>query len=510
MVRGLNSGTATAVPGTAGANFPFWAPDGRSMGFFLDGELRRLDLDAGLIRPVVKATVGVGGSWNGEGTILFAPTPASPIMRTSSDGGTPVAVTAFAAGHAGHAFPHFLPDGRHFLYFVVGSPDARGVYVGQLDGSATRRLFDADAPAVYTAGHLLFVRNGTLFAEPFDTGQLAVSGTPAAVADGVMSGTGYYVTVSTGGGTVAFRTGLGRRQRQFVRIDRTGREIERLGEPDDGNPVGPTPSPGGDRVAVFRRGATDSDVWLFDTRRGVLSRFTTTPGEDIFPAWSRDGSRIAFTSVRTQQGVGIYSKPTAGGDGDTVLVAPGPEETFPSDWSPDGRTLVFERRSEKTGWDVWAVPVAPGGGTPSPLIQTDADERTAQISPDGAWIAYTSNTSGRWEVYVQSFPPGGAVTQVSVNGGAQVRWRPDGRELFYLVPDSRQLIAVPVQVGADRTIALGAGTALFAMDIGHVMNSGPNPDYVPSADGQRFLINLVLQDPRPTPLRLVLNWAPRP
>ncbi len=227
-----------------------------------------------------------------------------------------------------------------------------------------------------------------------------------------MSNTGYYVTVSTGGGTVAFRTGSGRRQRQFVRVDRTGREIERLGEPDDGNPVGPTPSPGGDRVAVFRRGATDSDVWLFDTRRGVLSRFTTTPGEDIFPAWSRDGSRIAFTSVRSQQGVGIYAKATVGAEGDALLVAPTAEETFPSDWSPDGRTLVFERRTEKTGWDVWALPL--GGGQPAPLIQTDADERGAQVSPDGAWIAYIANTSGRPEVYVQSFPSGGTVTQVSV------------------------------------------------------------------------------------------------
>ena len=164
-----------------------------------------------------------------------------------------------------------------------------------------------------------------------------------------MGNTGYYVIVSAGAGTVAFRAGAGRRQRQFVRVDRSGREIERLGEPDDAQPVGPTPSPDGDRVAVFRRGATDSDVWLFDTRRGVLSRFTTTAGEDIFPAWSRDGSRIAFTSTRSQQGVGIYAKATAGGDSDTLLVAPTPEETFPSDWSPDGRTLVFERRTEKTG-----------------------------------------------------------------------------------------------------------------------------------------------------------------
>ncbi len=309
-------------------------------------------------------------------------------------------------------------------------------------------------------------------------------------------------------GTVAFRAGSGRRQRQFVRVDRTGREIERLGEPDDAQPVGPTPSPDGDRVAVFRRGATDSDVWLFDTRRGVLSRFTTTAGEDIFPAWSRDGSRIAFTSIRSQQGVGIYSKPTAGGDSDTLLVAPTPEETFPSDWSPDGRTLVFQRRTEKTGWDVWALPL--GGGNPSPLIQTDADERNAQISPDGKWIAYIANTSGREEVYVQPFPTGGTAIQVSVNGGAQVRWRPDGRELFYLTLDSRQLVAVAVGFGGDGGLVLGTGAQLFAMNVGHVLNAGPTPEYVPSADGQRFLINIVLEDPRPTPLRLVLNWAPAP
>jgi Tol biopolymer transport system component len=508
LVRGLDSATSRPLPGTIGGMYPFWSPDGRTLGFFVDGYLRRLDVDAGLVRPLTKATAGVGGSWNADGVILFAPNPASPILRTSSDGGPPAVVTSFAAGHAGHAFPHFLPDSRHFLYFVVGSPDVRGVYVGQLDGPATTRLFDADAPAAYTAGHLLFVRNGTLYAQPFDTTQLELRGSPLPVADGLIANTGYYVTVSAAAGTVAFRAGSGRRQRQFVRFDRGGREIERLGEPDDGNPVGPTPSPEGDRLAVFRRGATDSDVWMFDTRRGVLSRFTTTAGEDIFPAWSRDGSRIAFTSVRTQQGVGIYSKPTTGDDNDTLLVAPSPEETFPSDGSPDGRTLVFERRNEKTGWDVWAVPVSNSAGTPSPLIQTDADERCAQISPDGKWIAYVANTSGREEVYVQSLPPNGTAIPVSRNGGAQVRWRPDGRELFYIEPDSRQLVAVPVGVGRNGAIDLGAGSVLFPMNVGHVLVSGPNPEYVASADGQRFLINTMLQDPRPTPLRLVLNWTP--
>jgi Tol biopolymer transport system component len=508
VVRGLGSATPRPVPGTVGGMFPFWSPDGRSLGFFVDGYLRRLDVDAGLIRPLAKATVGVGGSWNADGAILFAPTPASPIFRTSSDGAPPAVVTALAAGHAGHAFPHFLPDGRRFLYFVVGSPEARGVYVGQLDGTAATRLFDADAPAIYTAGQLIFVRNRTLYAQPFDPAQLALRGSPFALADGVMGNTGYYVTVSAGSGTVAFRAGSGRRQRQFVRVDRTGREIERLGEPDDAHPVGPTPSPDGGRVAVFRRGATDSDVWLFDTRRGVLSRFTTTAGEDIFPAWSRDGSRIAFTSTRSLQGVGIYTRSTAGGDSDTLLVPPSPEETFPADWSPDGRTLVFQRRTEKTGWDLWALPLS--GGNPSPLIQTDADERNAQISPDGKWIAYVANTSGREEVYVQPFPAGGTAMQVSVNGGAQVRWRPDGRELFYLTLESRLLVAVAVGLGGDGGLVLGAGTQLFAMNVGHVLNAGPTPEYVPSADGQRFLINVVLEDPRPTPLRLVMHWVPGP
>ena len=359
LIRRLDSAISRPLPGTAGALYPFWSPDGGSLAFFVQGELRRLDFDAGLIRPLAQATVGVGGSWNGDGVVLYAPTPASPIFRTSSDGGPSATVTAFAAGHAGHAFPHFLPDGRHFVYFVVGSPDARGVYVGQLDGSATTRLFDADAPAVYTAGHLIFLRNGTLYAQPFDTAQLAVHGSPSPMADGVMGNTGYYVTVSAGAGTVAFRAGSGRRQRQFVRVDRTGREIERLGEPDDAQPVGPTPSPDGERVAVFRRGATDSDVWLFDTRRGVLSRFTTTAGEDIFPAWSRDGSRIAFTSVRTQQGVGIYSKPTVGVDADTGTGRSRPDGNLPvglvAGW-PDAGVRAAERedrvgRVDGTGRD---------------------------------------------------------------------------------------------------------------------------------------------------------------
>jgi Tol biopolymer transport system component len=502
-MRTLETATWQPLAGTGNALYPFWAPDGRSVGFFVDGEIRRLDLDGNLVRRVASATVGVGGTWSRKGDILFAPNPASAIYRVGADGGAVVAVTTLGAGDAGHAFPSFLPDGRHFLYFVVGSPEARGVYLGTLDAPGSTRLFEADAPAAYDSGRLFVLRNGTIYTQAFDVETLTLQGSPAALAEGAMANTGYYITVSAGGGTVAFRAGSGRRQRQFARVDRAGRETARLGEPDEGNPVGPSPSPDATRFAVFRRGATDSDVWLFDSARGVLSRFTTAAGEDIFPSWSRDGSRIAYLSNRDRW-VALYQKATTGSGAESLLLAGSAEETFPSDWTMDG-TLIFDRRSTTTGWDVWALPAGSGAAI-APVVQTEADERAAKLSPDGHWIAYMANTTGRYEVYVQAFPAG-RTTQVSAAGGTQVRWRADGRELFYLDLKAH-LVAVPVgRAGADGTLDLGTGVSLFTANVGQPLAGGPNGEYVPAADGQSFVMNLVIQDPRPVPIRLVINAA---
>jgi len=239
----------------------------------------------------------------------------------------------------------------------------------------------------------------------------------------------------------------------------------------------------------------------------VLTRFTTDPSEDIFPVWSRDGSRIVFTSNRNG-GFALYQKRTTGSLSEELLLPGQPTETFALD--ADSRFLIYQHRDTTNGWDIWVLPF--DGGKPSPLIHTEADERDGQLSPDGKGIAYVSNESGRFEVYVQSFPtPGpGPGTRVSTSGGMQVRWRPDGRELFYVTND-RRLMAAPVHVASNRKdLEVGVAVPLFATPIGHVLKAGPGADYVVSADGQRFLMNTIVPNSSPTPIRLVLNWPPRP
>ena len=486
---------------------PFWSHDSGSVAFYAEGVLKRIDLAGGLVRTLTEATAGVGGAWNRDGVILLVQTPASPIVRISADGGMPAGVTQLEGGHAGHSLPHFLPDGRHFLYYVTGSPEARGVYVGQLDGTATRKLFDADSAAVYASGHLLFVRGGTLFAQGFDRSRLEVTGSPFPVAEGVLGSV--LADVRTGlsaaaGGAIAFRVGSRKVERQFVWVDRSGKERGTVGAPDSAFVLSPSISPDGGSLAFLRRVNGNSDVWLLDTRRGVLSRFTDHAAEDIFPVWSRDGSRIVFTSNRNGT-ISLYQKRMTGVSVEELV--PGTDDAFACDWSPDGRLLLYQRRSAKTGFDFWALPLV-GGGEAFPAAQTQFDERDGQFSPDGKRIAFHSNRSGRFEVYVQPFASPGAAVQVSTSGGAQVRWRPDGRELFYVALDGR-LMAAPIQVRADGQLVVGIPVPLFATHVGRVLSIF-GAQYVVSADGQRFLMNTLVQEGRPTPIVVVLNWQPHP
>ena len=503
-VRQLDSVVSRPIPGTADASTPFWSPDSRSVAFYAEGVLKRIDLAGGLVRTLTEASAGVGGTWNREGTILLVQTPASPVVRISADGGMPADVTRLGEGHAGHSVPNFLPDGRHFLYYVTGSPEARGVYLGQLDGTATGKLFDAESAAVYASGHLLFVRGGTLFAQGFDLSRLEVTGSPFPVAEGVLGSV--LAEVRTGlsaaaGGAIAFRVGSRKVERQFVWADRSGREKGTVGAPDSALVLSPSISPDGSSLAFLRRVNGNSDVWLLDTRRGVLSRFTDHAAEDVFPVWSRDGTRIVFASNRNGT-LALYQKRTTGVGVEERL--PGTEEAVACDWSPDGRFLLYQRRSAKTGFDLWALPLV-GGGEPFPVGQTQFHERDGQFSPDGKQIAFDSTRSGRVEVYVQSFPGPGAALQVSVSGGAQARWRPDGRELFYIALDGR-LMAAPIQVRADGQLVVGIPLPLFTT---HMARGNWMAQYVVSADGQRFLMNTFVQEAGSTPIRVVLNWQPR-
>jgi len=301
-VRPVDSVVSRPIAGTEGALLPFWSADSRSVAFVADGVLRRADLDGGLVRTLVEGVAGAGGTWNVDNLILFPRVPANQLFRMSADGGTVTDATRLESNQAGHLYPHFLPDGRHFLYFVEGTRDVRGVYVEQLDAATLKRLFDADSPAVYASGHVLFARQASLFAQKFDAARLELAGQPFLVAEGVFDAfttRRYPVLSASADGTVAFRTGTFRADNQFVWFDRTGRTVGTVGDPDSAGALSPAMSPDRKRIALVRREGGNGDVWLLDLQRAVLSRFTNHVADDMFPVWSPDGSRIVFASNRT-------------------------------------------------------------------------------------------------------------------------------------------------------------------------------------------------------------------
>jgi serine/threonine protein kinase len=510
-VRPLNSTSSRPLAGTDGGIRPFWSPDSRSIGFFNDGKLKLIDIDGGLVRELAPAANPLGGTWNRDGTILFTPNFSGPIFRISAAGGDPVVVTRTEGQQASHRFPWFLPDGRHFLYYV---PDgARGVYVGQLDGAATTRLLDADAAAVYAPpGYLLFVRQGKLIAQKFDPAKLALSGNPFPIADQLpaLGGPASSVALSaSAAGSIVYRgadTGGG--QRQFIWFDRSGKEIGKVGAPDDANanPENLSISPDGRRLALNRTVNGNTDIWLVDLARGARSRFTFDMAIEVSPIWSPDGSSILFSSNR--KGVFDLYRKSVTGAGSEDLVLATPQNKGLSDWSPDGRFVLYRSPgAEKTGFDIWAVPMD-GERKPVPVVQTNFEERDGQFSPDGKWIAYQSNESGRMEIWVQSFPGPGGKVQVSNNGGAQVRWRPDGKELFYIALDG-QLMSVPIRLTNNQTVEAETPVALFATHIGGAVQ-GPIPQYYAvSRDGKQFLMNTIVTEAGNSPITVILNWKPK-
>jgi Tol biopolymer transport system component len=511
-VRSLNSVSARPLTGTEGASFPFWAPHGRSLGFFADdGKLKRIDVDGGAVRVLANAQLPWGGTWNRDDTILFAPLTGS-ILRIQATGGEPAVVTRLGAQQSNHSSPQFLPDGDHFIYYVSGSPDVRGVYVAALGKPEGRRLVDADSiAACVSSGHLIFVLGTTVFAQRFDLARLQLTGNPFPVAESIMmrakAGSQVAALSASASGRIVYRTGSAGSERQFAWFDRSGREVGKVGDPDGGNPLSPSLSTDQRRLAVHRNVGGNVDIWLLDTGRGVLSRFTSNAANEIHPMWSPDGSRILFSSNRAGA-YALYEKSTiGGGDEKHILSAQGPQSP-PTDWSRDGRLVLFQRRDPKTSADIWALPIGTNR-EPSPVVQTDFDERNGQFSPDGKWIAYESIESGRWEIYVQPFPGPGARVPVSVNGGAQVRWRGDGKELFFIALDDR-LMAVPIALPSNGGVAeAGAPVPLFTTHVGGAVQSFSRQQYGVSPDGQRFLMNTILEGAAVSPITVIVNWTPQ-
>jgi len=513
-LRTLDSGSAVPLAGTEDASAPFWSPDSQSVAFFnqRDNTLRRSDIDGRSLRVLTNVPgLGLGGTWNRDGTILFASNPG--LFRVSDIGGEPAQVTKGPF----HTIPQFLPDGRHFFYFVP-NPLPAGVYVGQLDGSATKRLLDADATPVYVSGHLLFVRQGTLFAQAFDPISLALSGKPFRVAEQVAWLIGFPAAVSASStGTVIFRSrsaGPLFSPRQLVWFDRSGNEAGKVADPEPGL-GGPALSPVG-RQVILSRGAPP-EIGLLTLDRPVWTRFTTEAAlVHLDPIWSPDGDRIVF-SANPKGPWDLYEKPIHGAGRPQLLLASPPDAAglFASDWSLDGRFVLYGTEADpKTRADIWALPIermrpsTGEGQKPFAVVQTPFDESYAQFSPDGKWIAYQSNETGRYEIYLQQFPSG-RKERVSTNGGAQVRWRRDGNELFYIAFDER-LMSVAIDLSPNGESTIGAPVPLFTTRVGGAV-PGPNrQQYVVSPDGKRFLMSTVTEGVNTSPITVIFNWRPQP
>ena len=522
-LRSLATTTALPLVGTEAARWPFWSPDGRSIGFMAGNALKRLDLSGGAPQILAPVTSGGGATWNADGVLVFAPITRGTLMRVSGSGGAVTAVTTFSPGQVAHLAPQFLPDGRRFLFTALGAPDATGIYLGTLDGTAAIRLTPSSSAGMYLpeahgGGWLLWVRAGSLVAQRLDVAKAVLTGEPVKVADSVNFGLGWAGVSVAEMGLVAYRTGTGG-QRQLTWFDRSGAPRGTVGEPD-ASLAFPNVSPDGRRVVVRREVQGNVDLWLLDG--GRTSRFTFDPAPDTIPIWSPDGTRIVFRSNRTGAD-DLYQKLASGAAAEERLVASDQVKT-PESWSPDGRFLLYRSIDPKTSLDLWVVPIA-GDRTPSVFLQTPFREGYAAFSPDGRWVAYESNESGRNEIYVRPFVPpsrdatadkpagtnaGTAATaggqwQVSTAGGIYPQWGRDGRELYYLNPEGA-LMAAPITV-AGATFATGAPIVLFPTRIvggGEDAAQGRQYDVAPNG---RFLINTEL-DSAAAPITLLMNWRP--
>jgi eukaryotic-like serine/threonine-protein kinase len=514
LLRQLDSTSMEPIAGTDGAAFPFWSPDSRMIGFFAEGKLKRVEVAGGTPQVLADAPTGRGGTWNASDDIVFAPTSfPGPLYRVPATGGEPVPLTP-ADGPPIQRFPQFLPDGRHFLFYApAGDVRARAVYVGSLDAFKPRRLLDADAAAVFLPPqHIIFIRQGRLFAQRFDLTALAMVGDPQFVAENVASDpTRFSAGLSAVADVVAYSKQPAAGPRQLRWFDRAGKLLATVGEMDGEEPFNPELSPDGTRVVVDRMVGGNRDIWILNSTNGLRTRFTSDTATDYHPIWSPDGRSIVFSSFRTQAAAALaqaqlYRKASSGTGADELL-AESSQVRLATDWSRDGRFILVNSIDPRGAYDVWALAVSEDHQQ-FPIANTGFEERDGQFSPDGRWVAYTSNESGRFEVYVQSFPRPGEKLLVSPNGGGQPRWRKDGKELFYVAPDNR-LMAVPVRSSTKELADLGTASPLFVAPLaGEVVPGGNKQQYAVSSDGQRFLMNVATEDRPVTPITLILHWKP--
>jgi len=503
-VRPLDAFAPYPLQDTEGAARFFWSPDSKYVAYFIArSQLKKSPVAGGPAQLICEASGGADGAWSSSGDILFDGRATDAIRRVSAAGGIAAQATQpdAAKGEAGHAWPYFLPDGQHFVFLAMSkrAGEKSMIHAGTLGKPGSKPITPTDSRAEYANGYLLYVLQGTLVARRFDPDKLEASGEPIPLVEHVSIDINATASFSASNdGVLAFTQGDAGTASELVWLDRTGREVGKIGEPAGYADL--AISPDGTRLAYAladRAGA--QDIWVRDLKRDVASRLTFDPTNEIWPVWSPDGRRLAYASdrgghfaimVRDANGTGTEQQVYSSSDSDVGS----------NDWSRDGRQLLVSILPASRRWDIKTISMD-GTAKLSDYLATDASELGPSFSPDGRFVAYGSNESGTGEVYVQTFPPGGGKWQISNGGGGQARWRADGRELFFVTPTD-VLRAVPVSTAG--TFEPGMPVDLFKRPIERGANSRNR--YFPSADGQRFLVNAARQTSQAAPLSVIINW----
>jgi Tol biopolymer transport system component len=513
FVQRIGSSSVTPLLGTQGASYPFWSPDGVSVGFFANGKLQKIAISGGTPQVIATAVNARGGSWSGKGVIIFAPDPQSPLQRVNADGtgAAPVTNGVRTTQDQSHRWPLFLPDGNHFLFWAGNfgnSKDDRlsGIFESSLDGKERKLVVLCHSSFGYDAHNLFYADDQRqLVSIAFDTSAATVSGSPTVIANavGFQPATYWAAFVVAQNGTLVYNPSAGAAQSALTWMDRSGKELGSIGDPVV--MANPTLSPDGSRVAIdiSDQKANNVDVWLESTTGAGNSRFTFDPSEEVAGVWSRDGSTVAYRAT-ISAGLQVLLKRATGLEHERAIFnvpLASMDDILPNSWTLDDKQILCTRQTA-SGSHLVLVPVA--GGEPARFLTSKGSEANGQISSDGKWVAYASDESGNWEIYVTSFPGAAGKWQVSRGGGTEPRWRADGKEIFYIAPNG-MLIAVPVS--GEIGFTTGTPMQLFQIHGRAPISSTDVFTYDVAKDGEHFLVNRYVGPEHVLPLTILLHVA---
>jgi Tol biopolymer transport system component len=493
-VRPLNAVEARVLPGTEGTTRPFWSPDSSQLGFFSGGKLKKIAVSGGPPQTICDAPTGADGAWNEDGVILYDGQGSDPIMRVSAAGGIPSPQVSLDEKTSSVGWPQFLPGGSKFLYVAWGETQEE-VRIGSLDGDESKTVLAGQSRVEYAPpGYLLYVRENTLVAQGFDIDSGEITGEPVPLAEDLgIDSVGLAHFSASRNDVLAFRGGEAGGGR--LAWARPNGEIDRL-EGDPADIYSTDLSPDGRWLAMQMDTGSGQDLWVRDLVRGVTSRFTFGEGREQAPIWSPDGQRIAFATE--QEGDFDLAVKTVAGGNDEILLDR-ENRQFPSSWSPDGRFLLYYESHPESSWDIWVLPLDGEDREPKPFLNTPFLEVRARFSPDGRWVAYESEESGRGEIYVRSFSGTGSKWQISTGGGTEPQWSRDGRALYYIAPDLKMM---RVSVQAGEVFEAGIPEPIFAVTLRPITTGNR---YLLAADGN-FLLLSSLREKSTPPTTIVLNW----